>query len=191
MVSQEEVATMHWRVAIMGAVMAMGLLTAGCNSGDPSSAPTQSPAPAPSVTPSLSGSAVAERDALAAYRGMWDAWVAAGKTSNPDAPALRTYTSGEALKLIVGALSTNHHNQQVTLGNVEINPAASEAKPEDSPTEVTVKDCVNTENWLNHKTSGGLVNDVPGGRRSMTATVTLVDDSWKVATFKLGRLGTC
>jgi hypothetical protein len=186
-----EVATLHWRVAIMGAVVAVGLFTAGCNSGGPTSAPVRSPTPIPSVTPGLSASAAAERDALVAYRGMWNAWVEAGKISNPDAPALRTYASGEALKLIVAVLATNQHNRQVTLGNVAINPAAFGATPQDSPTEVTVKDCVNTENWLNHKASGGLVDNIPGGRRSMTATVARVADSWKVTAFKLGRVGTC
>ncbi|MBN1173887.1 MAG: hypothetical protein JXA67_17070 [Micromonosporaceae bacterium] len=122
---------------------------------------------------------------------MWDAWVEAGKTSNPDAPALRTYTSGDALKLIVSALATNQHNQHVSLGNVVLDPKVSEVKPPEAPTVATVKDCVNTENWLNYKASGGLVDNVPGGRRLMTATVSAVDGTWKVSAFQLGRVGTC
>ncbi|MBN1174816.1 MAG: hypothetical protein JXA67_21830 [Micromonosporaceae bacterium] len=122
---------------------------------------------------------------------MWDAWVQAGKTSNPDEPALRTYTSGEALKLIVGVLATNQHNQHVSLGSVVLDPKVSEVKPPEAPTDATVTDCVNTENWLNYKASGGLVDDVPGGRHVMTATVTRADGAWKVSVFKLGRVGTC
>lgn len=179
------------RVMIAGVVVAMGVVAAGCHSSGPSSRPSHSQTSAPSTTSSLSPSAAAERDALMAYRGMWDAWVEAGKTSNPDAPALRTYLSGEALKLIVGALATNQHNQYVTLGNVSISPTVSEVKPRETPTEATVRDCVNTENWLNNKASGGLVNDVPGGRRDMTATVSRMDGVWKVTTFQIGRVGTC
>ncbi|MBT8228536.1 MAG: hypothetical protein HKP61_00915 [Dactylosporangium sp.] len=122
---------------------------------------------------------------------MWDAWVEAGKTSNPDAPTLRAYTSGDALKLIVSALATNQHNQQVSLGNVVLAPKVSEVKPPEAPTEATVKDCVNTENWLNYQASGGLVDNVPGGKRLMTATVSAADGTWKVSAFQLGRVGTC
>lgn len=122
---------------------------------------------------------------------MWDAWVESGKTSNPDAPALRAHTSGDALKLIVKELVTNQHNQHVSLGNVVLNPRVSAVKPPEAPTEATVNDCVDTSNWLNYKAAGGLVDDVPGGRQVMTATVSLTDGAWKVSAFKLGRVGTC
>lgn len=176
---------------IRSAVVAAALIViTGCESSHPSAKPSRSAA-SPSTTPSMSANAIAERDALAAYRGMWDAWVEAGKTSNPDAPALRTYVSGDALKLIVGALATNQHNQHVSLGNVVLDPKISEVKPPEAPTMAIVKDCVNTENWLNYKASGGLVDNVPGGRRVMTATVSATDGTWKVSAFQLGRVGTC
>lgn len=180
---------MHRRVAII--VIASAVWLTGCGHSGSETKPTPPPTKTSLAIPNLSAKDVAERDALAAYRGMWDAWVDAGKTANPDAPGLRTYTGGEALKLIVGVLATNQHAEQVTLGNVAIDPRVSEVKPQSAPTKATVKDCVNTENWLNHKASGGLVNDIPGGRRDMTATATRVDGAWKVTAFQLGRLGTC
>lgn len=180
------------RVAVLGVVMAVALAGSGCDRhGDKPAGKPSSRAASPSASPSLSPASLAERDAVAAYRGMWDAWVEAGKTSNPDAPALRTYTSGDALKLIVSALATNQHNQQVSLGNVVLDPKVSEVTPPEAPTVATVKDCVNTENWLNYKASGGLVDNVPGGRRLMTATVSAAGGTWKVSAFQLGRVGTC
>ncbi|MBN1171229.1 MAG: hypothetical protein JXA67_03565 [Micromonosporaceae bacterium] len=122
---------------------------------------------------------------------MWGAWVEAGKTSDSEAPALRTYTSGEALKLIVSALLTHKQNEQVSQGEPVIDPKVVEVKPTEAPTQATISDCVNDENWLMYKASGGLVNDVPGGRHNMTATVTLADGTWKISYFKLGKVGTC
>jgi hypothetical protein len=175
-------------ISIIVAVLLTVTMTA-CDSGKSSPGASRT---AGSTSPaSLTPAAAAERDALAAYRGMWDAWVEAGKTSNPDEPALRTHISGEALKLIVKALVTNQHNQHVSLGNVVLDPKVTEVKPPEAPTVATVKDCVNTENWLNYKASGGLVDNVPGGRRVMTATVSAADGAWKVSAFQLGRVGTC
>jgi hypothetical protein len=122
---------------------------------------------------------------------MWDAFVEAGKTSDPDAPALRTYADGEALKLIVSSLLVNRQQNRVTLGELSIDPKVTDVKPPDAPAEVSILDCVNDEKWLVRKASGGLADDVPGGRHHATATVTRTGDTWKVVSFELGRSGTC
>jgi hypothetical protein len=179
------------RRLVVGVVAVSVLFSAGCRSSKPAKTPNTTPSPPTSATPSVGPSAAAERDALAAYRGMWSAVVEAGKTSDPDAPDLRKYASDQALKLIVSSLYTDRDRQLVSQGELKIDPKVMALTPADAPTEVTVLDCVNDEKWLKYKASGGLVNDVPGGRHRTTATIKRTPDGWKVASFILKEGGTC
>jgi hypothetical protein len=172
------------RLATIAIVMAV----AGCGS-DHVTRTTESSAPAVSHTPSAipSAQSQAEEAVLAAYKGMWDSFVEASKTSDPDAPDIRKYASDNALKLIVGALLKDRTQKKVTLGNVAIDPKVTAS----SATEATILDCVNDEKWLVYKASGGLVNDVPGGKHRTTAKVKKANGVWKVNSFKLEDSGTC
>jgi hypothetical protein len=156
---------------------------AGCGADHP--ATTSSPSATGAQSPSAATGVAA--DATAAYRSMWDSFVEAGKTSDPDAPEIRRYASGQALRLIVSALVTNRDQGKVIRGDLVINPKVTTA----TPTEVTIVDCVNDEQWLVYKTSGGLADDKPGGRHRTTATVRKTDAGWKVASFILKDAGTC
>src|SRR4051812_32007855 len=81
------------------------LVASSCDSG---TAPrSKRPSPSLSASRSVGPREAAEQAALAAYRDMWGAAAAASKTSNPDAPDLRRYATGDALKLLVGALYTD------------------------------------------------------------------------------------
>jgi len=179
------------RQLVVGLVAVSVLLGAGCSSDKRGRTPLKTPSPSASATPSLGPGAAAERDALVAYRGMWDAFVEAGKVSDPDAPDLRKYASDKALSLIVSALHTNREQKEVILGELKIDPRVTALKPTDAPTEATVVDCVNDEKWLEYKASGGLANDVPGGKHRTTATVQRGTEGWKVSSFILEGSGTC
>jgi hypothetical protein len=174
---------------LAGAVGLAGVLTlalVGCGPGAPKSTPSTGAPSSPASSPSLGPSAAAERDALAAYRGMWAAFVEAGKTSDPDAPDLRKYASDDALKLIVSGLVTNRDQGKVILGDLAIDPKVTALTPADSPNEASITDCVNDEKWLVYKASGGLVNNVPGGKHRTTAIVKRTSDGWKVSHFAIG-----
>jgi hypothetical protein len=160
------------------------LTLAACTSGDPDGGPSAAPL---SGTPGVSASASAEDAAVAAYRGMWAAFVDAAKTSDPDAPDIRKFASDNALKLIVGGLVTNRSQGKVVKGDVVLNPKATVV----SPTEETVLDCVDATHWLEYKTNGELWDDKPGGKHKTTATVKKVDGTWKVSSFNLEGTGTC
>src|SRR5688572_23417041 len=127
---------MFARQAVGVLLVASVLMGAGCSpskSKDP-----QTKAPVPSTSPSLGPRGIAERDALAAYRGMWNAFVEAGKTSDPDAPDVRKYSSDQALRLIVSSLYADREQSKVTKGELVLNPSVTEVKPVEAPTEVTV-----------------------------------------------------
>ncbi|MFV2021702.1 hypothetical protein [Micromonospora sp. LOL_023] len=172
-------------------VGALALFATACGSDETYETPsTSSPATA-SGTPSLDPADEAERDALRAYRGMWDALVEAGKVSDPDAPDLRRHASDQALRLIVKALYINREQGEVVLGELVLDPEITALVPATDPTTATVLDCVNDENWLQYNVSGGPVNEEPGGRHRMTATVNRTAEGWRVSSFLLEETGTC
>lgn len=182
---------MSKRQMVIG-VVAVGALLAGCTSGGSAKKPTGTPSPvSPSASPSLTPAGAAERDALTAYRGMWNAFVAAGKVSDPDAPDVRKYASDQALRLIVNALYTNREQKKVILGDLKIDPKVTAVSPSADPTTATISDCVDSTKWLEYKKSGGLVDNVPGGKHSTTATVKQTNGVWKVSSFFLEDAGTC
>ncbi|WFE38055.1 hypothetical protein [Micromonospora sp. WMMD998] len=115
----------------------------------------------------------------------------AGKVSDPDAPDLRKYASGQALRLIVNALFTNREQKEVILGELVLDPKVTALTPAEDPTKATILDCVNDEKWLEHKASGGLANDEPGGRHRTTATLDRTAEGWRVSSFILEEAGTC
>jgi hypothetical protein len=179
------------RQVLVGLVAASVLLGAGCASDEPESTSSTPPPAAPSAPPSLGPSAAAERDALAAYRGMWSSFVEAAKTSDAGDPALRDHASDQALSLIASGLLSDREQGRVTKGDLVLNPEVTEVKPEQSPSEVTVLDCVDSTKWLLYRTSGELWDNEPGGKHRTTATVKLSDGTWKVSSFILEESGTC
>jgi hypothetical protein len=165
------------------------LVLTGC--GPDQTAPTSKLG---TVTPAPTSAQADEATApaLAAYHGMWDAFVEAGKTSDPDADALRRYASGDALSLIVSSLYLDRSQGKVSLGAVGLRPRVVDATPADDPITVTVEDCVDTRQWLVYWADGGLVNDKPGGLHANRATVTrTADQVWTVSVFQLRAAGTC
>lgn len=163
--------------------IAVTLAAGGCRAEKSATQPT-SPVP---LASNSARSVEPEQDAISAYRGMWAAFVEAGKTADPDAPDLRKYATDEALKRIVSALFTNREHKQVLRGDLVIDPKVTATYA----SQVTILDCVNDEKWLVYNASGGLYNNVPGGRHKTTATVKPADGAWKVSTFALEKAGTC
>lgn len=178
---------MSIRRFVIGVVAVSVALSAGCSSGKASPTPSATV----STAPSPAASVTAEQAAVLAYKGMWDAFVAAGRVSDPDAPDVRKYASGQALRLIVNALYTNQQQKKVIKGNLKIDPQVTGSSPADQPTTVTILDCVDDTNWLVYKTSGGLADDTPSGKHHTTATVKREADGWKVSSFILKEAGTC
>jgi hypothetical protein len=174
----------HAALALAGAALTL----AGCRSGGHGglSSPTGG-APASAKPPT----SAAASGSVAAYKGMWAAFVDAAKTSDPDAPSLRQYADGDALKLIVSDLYTNRQQGKVVKGDVVTSPDVASLRPADAPTEATIRDCVDDTHWLEYRKSGELWDNNPSGRRRMTATVRSTAGTWKVFAFTLEGLGTC
>lgn len=179
------------RQVLVGLLAASVLLAAGCSPDKRTNVPTGPPL-ASSSAPSIAAGAAAEQDALVAYRGMWKAFVEAGKTSDAEAADLRTYASGNALKLIVSSLYTDKELGKISKGDVVLQPKVVKSAPEAAPTALTIEDCVDATRWLEYKASGGLWDDKPGGKHRNTAIVKKQQNgAWKVDAFALRGSGTC
>jgi hypothetical protein len=173
---------------LVGAVVTFALIATGCSSDGSGGTPP----PTPSATPSLDARAAAERDALAAYVGMWQAMAKAGEVPDPDAPELRQFAADRALARIVDVIFTYRETGVVTRGAPVTNAHVTGVSPAEAPTEVTVADCGDSTNWTKHKkATGELIEDDPRGRRNITAVVKIVDGSWKVVSFDVGDIGSC
>lgn len=149
--------------------------------------PKQSPTSPPSPT-----DAAAER-ALAAYRGMWQDFVAAGTTSDWQSPKLGQHATGVALTNLSRSLYADHYNGLVTKGEPALNPSVSSFEPPHAPVKIIVTDCGDSTQWLKYRADTGRpVDDKPGGRRLINAIVEKQSDgSWKVSDYGVHEVGTC
>ncbi|WP_232376324.1 hypothetical protein [Amycolatopsis aidingensis] len=115
----------------------------------------------------------------------------AGETSDWQSPELAKYATGDALGVINRSLYTDHLNGVVSKGAPTHNPQVSEMNPTDNPTTVMISDCSDSSNWLKYK-DGQLLDDTPGGRRSITAEVKKQQDgTWRVTRFAVEGVGSC
>jgi hypothetical protein len=178
------------------AVVAM----AACSSDTASSSPSGTVQPtgqtsSTSPSPITTSSAVdkAKQNAVAAYRGMWQDFVAAGTTSDWQSPKLGRFATGIALTNMSRALYADHFNGLVTKGEPTFQPSVSTVEPADDPNKIVIADCSDGTNWLKYKAANGqLADDTPGGRHLINAIVQKQSDgSWKVSEYGVHKAGTC
>jgi hypothetical protein len=172
------------------------LVLASCSPGDtnpPTTAPSGSIVPSASPTTLQSPADKAKLHALAAYRGMWDDFVAAAATSDWQSPKLGQYATGLALSTLTRGLYADHYNGLVSKGSPTHNVQVSSVDPQANPAKVIVRDCSDSTDALKyHADNGQPANDGAGGRRLIKATVEKQPDgSWKVSDFGVQGVGTC
>lgn len=165
---------------------------------------TASPAPSgnsdtrsPSSTPAAPMSSpatpeeTARQAAVLSYTGMWQQMAKAGETGDWQSPELAKYATGDALGVINRSLYTDNLNGVVTKGAPKTNPEVSKVDPQANPAMVMISDCGDDSGWLKYK-NGQLINDTPGGRRSITAEVKKQQDgTWRVTRFAVEGVGSC
>jgi hypothetical protein len=178
-------------------VFGLAALTLAACSSNSSSTPGGTTGVAPSSpTTSVPASSVSRADgalqqATAAYTGMWRQMAKAGETADWQSPELAKYATGDALGVVNRSLYTDHLNGVVSKGAPTNNPQVSQVDPSDNPTTVMISDCSDSSNWLKYK-DGQLLNDTPGGRRSITAEVKKQQDgTWRVTRFAVEGVGSC
>ena len=180
--------------------VALGLVVglAGCTPSRSPMAPTPNPtrsaaSPSASSSPSAVGAAGQVQLAIAAYRGMWDAYLRVLQNPDPDSPELATYATGDAFNTLVNGVREVKNQGLKGEGSFALDPKPTEIGPAADPTKVSVRDCVNTaQSRVVRASPGPAYSDKPGGRRLCLATVERQSDgAWKVTSFGLREVGTC
>jgi hypothetical protein len=133
----------------------------------------------------------AAAEALAAYQAMWANMVTAARTSDYQSPLLPEDASGNALSVLVQGLAKNQQQGIVTKGEPALHPQVTSLSPTGDPNQATISDCFDDTHWLEYRTSGGLVNNAPGGRRATTAILMKTNGTWKVTQLAVQATGTC
>ncbi|GEM_PF-3594528 len=178
-----------WAVAAIAVASVM--TGAACTSRD---VPTVTPGSAtPTLqAPSLDARGLAEQRAVAAYRGMWQAFSKAGQTANAQDPDLSRYAADVALKTLVTGLEANKMQGLVSRGDVVLNPQVTALTPPAGLTEASIRDCADTTHAVRVKASGEPFTDTPGGHRLVIATAKDVGGgTWKVTGFAISGVGSC
>lgn len=186
------VKSMRLPTRVLAVVVAVGCV-AGCSASSPAPVTPPVSAAPPATTAASSAEALAGKDALAAYRGMWADFVTAGLTSDWRSPDLGRHAIGVALTNLSRSLYADHYNGIVTKGEPILNPIVRSADPTDDPVKVIVGDCGDSSHWLKYRADdGALTSATSGGRRRITGVVDKqADGSWKVSDYAVEDLGTC
>ena len=175
-------------VAAAVAVGGVAVLATACSSTATSTAAASGTAthtPTASASPSTPNPAT---EALAAYAAMWAEVVAANKTSDYQAPDLADHLGGQALLTLTTNMAAEKEQGIIALGRPVLHPTVVSA----SATSVHIQDCVQDKAWLQYyAATEKLVDNVPGGDRATTATVTDENGVWKVTEMNSGSDGTC
>lgn len=184
-----------WKV-VGGAALTLvvGLTLAGCDSppkGRPKPSPPVALAPTEPSTPNPSESAA--NSALAAYRGMWNAYIETGRTTDQANSQLDRYAEGDALGALKAGLEFMKEKGLITQGNITMAPQVTALVPAASPDTVEIVDCLDSaQSSLVKATPGGdPYVDPPGGRRKVTATAKSRGGEWKIVTVLPLDVGTC
>ena len=164
-------------------------LAAACSSsGGSSTAATSSAATHQAAAPTSPSTPSPAVEALAAYAAMWKDVAEASNTSDYQAAYLSDHLSGQPLATIKQNLAAEKKQGVVAHGAPVLHPVVTSA----SAASVTLSDCTDDRAWLQvFASTGKPVNDIPGGYRATTATVTDQGGSWKVTRLYSGADGTC
>ena len=157
----------------------------------PAEPPPRSSAPAPSSIAPADVLEAKVNDALAAYRGLWTAYISATRHPDPNDAGIRKYATGDALHVFVSGLASMQSRGLAGTGTVELHPKAVDIEPASAPTVVGISDCVNSAHSHLYKVDGSTYHDPPGGRQKASATVQFTNDKWTVTEFGLQAVGTC
>lgn len=181
------------KLLCFGVITVIAGTLAACGPSRPAATPSTPSSPvAPSTSPSVLPSGAGAATAIDAYRGMWKAYGEALRIPDPTYPDLSKYAQGDALKVIVDGLTRTKSDGLVGKGDIAIAPNVTGAQPNADPPTVTIKDCMDTSKSHLVKIDGSSYQDTPGGKRSVTATVSRQPDgTWKVSGFAVLAVGTC
>jgi hypothetical protein len=183
-------------VRLMLLMLSTTLVLSACGPNSPQVAgPTSSspPSATASVYPTASSTVGAgAATAIDAYRGMWKAYMDAGRIPDPAFPDLARYAQGDALQLFVRGLTSMKNDGLVSKGDIILNPKLTAVHPNTDPPTAEIEDCVDTSASQLVKKDGSAYQDKPGGHQSVRAVAARVGDGvWIMTQVGVFDVGTC
>ena len=177
--------------ALIGSVLAL----AGCqSSGGAAAAPsTAATSTAASPSPSADPEADARQQVLKAYRGMWSEQVKAFTSGSLTDVRLETFAGDKALSDIKSAAVYYQDNNLVLKGEPKLAPEITALDLSTAPNRATVRDCVDTTDFLPYdKATGQPAKLTDANRRHVqTSVLRIYDGRWVVMESTLSKDQTC
>ena len=122
---------------------------------------------------------------------MWQAYVAAARTADYQAPSLDHYAAGAALSGLTHGLYEEHQQGVVSLGEPEFHPLVTIPKAAGGlVSQADVTDCADSSRWLDYHDGKPVPGQAAGSRR-IIARVQPFGGTWKVTYLNVGKAGTC
>jgi hypothetical protein len=171
-------------------------LTAGCtgSSAEPEVIlPTVSPSASPSAAPSpgVDPHDDPHQQAIDAYIGTQESYLAATMAADPDHPDLTVHTAGRALDLLRDGVTSIRDKGLRGRGEATFQPEVDQWDDLERPTTIIIRDCMDTSGAELYSVSGEPYEPEPSGLQLVIATVEIVDGRWKVTGLGVHGVGTC
>lgn len=173
----------HRARALLGGGVLAAVLLASCSS-DGSPAAERETTTTSTVTTTSSSTTTTTLEpqaaAVAAYRAFWQDFLAVGAVMNPEDPRLADHATGEQLAAVRKSFLAGKAAGNVIRGTLDLAPKVVNA----DATTVALSDCYGDQTGLYNAATGAREDKETQVRLLVTATVTLVDGVWKVASVK-------
>jgi hypothetical protein len=144
----------------------------GASDHGSTSTTTTTNAGAPTTT-----SAPAKDDVLSAYRGFWDAYLAAADPMDPGHPDLARFATGASLERVRSSFTEHFKRGEVIRGTVDLAPIVEDIKG----TSADLRDCYLDQTHVFDSATGKQVDPPDDATFEIVVTLQLVDGGWKVA----------
>jgi hypothetical protein len=120
----------------------------------------------------------ADADVVAAYRGFWDAYLAAADPMDPAHPDLARFATGASLDRVRKSFADHFARGEVIRGKVHLSPSVEDLTDDTA----TIRDCYLDQTHVFDAASGKQVDD-PGEATFEVVAVLVADHgTWKVST---------
>ncbi|MFB8207907.1 MULTISPECIES: hypothetical protein [unclassified Streptomyces] len=181
-------------MACSGMAVCLLVLATGCGAKDEKK-PAEPTASATKDDGATKKRAAAERDALAAYRGMWEAQTKAYSTGSMKDVKLSEYTTGNAAANIIEGFTYYQKTGIAFTGPPVISPKVTAVDVDSSVHTATITDCVDVTGIVVRRATGKPIAGVKeDDRRPWTAKATTAKDGkggWRIVDYTIDKDRTC
>lgn len=159
----------------VAAIALLGALLLGCSGDDDSASRSTTTTEAAEPT---STTAAVDAEVLSAYRGFWDAYLAAADPMNPAHPELERYATGASLERVRTSFADYFAKGEVIRGSVDLAPKIEQR----DDASATVRDCYLDQTHIFDSATDEQIDDPGEATFEVVAVLVLDAGSWKVST---------